>query len=254
MTAAHPNRSEALSFDESGTVATLTVGSGARLNAMDLDQWRGLADAALALQVSGAVRAVVVRGHGDTFCSGSDLREWAGLTPDRVSECFTEIEGTLRAIEDIPVPTVAVVEGVAAGGGCQLALACDLQLMSASARMGMPIAKLGILVPVPFVHRLVVRIGPSRAKELLYGGRLLTAAEASAMGLVTASVADERLDHELAALLTRWGAQSAASLRAAKAAVNRAMAPLDEPVRRGGIGVASGEEFPARVEAFLRRS
>jgi enoyl-CoA hydratase/carnithine racemase len=242
-----------LSFDEAGSVASLTVGSGARFNAMDLDQWRELADAARSLVSSRSVRAVVVRGQGGTFSSGSDLREWTGLTQDQVSGSFADIEDALQAIESIPVPTVAVVEGVAAGGGCQLALACDLQLMSASARIGMPTAKLGILVPVSFAHRLSVRIGPSRAKDLLYGGRLVTADEASAMGLVTSAVADDLLDGELTALLTRWGAQSVAALRAAKAAVNRATAPLDEPARSIGIGVTSDTEFTSRVEAFLHR-
>lgn len=242
-----------LSFDETGSVASLTVGSGARFNAMDLDQWRELADAARSLVASDSVRAVVVRGQGGTFSSGSDLREWTGLTQDQVSGSFADIEDALQAIESIPVPTVAVVEGVAAGGGCQLALACDLQLMSASARIGMPTAKLGILVPVAFAHRLAVRIGPSRAKDLLYGGRLVTADEASAMGLVTSAVADDVLDRELTALLTRWGGQSVASLRAAKAAVNRATAPLDEPARSSGIGVTSDTEFTSRVEAFLHR-
>ena len=91
------------------------------------------------------------------------------------------LEKALQAIEDLPVPTVAVVEGVATGAGCQLALACDLQLMNGSARIGMPIARLGLLVPATFANRMSLRIGPSRTKDLLYGGRLLTAEQAGAI-------------------------------------------------------------------------
>lgn len=249
MTSAGP-----LSFDRGGSVAALTIGTGPRLNAMDLRQWRALGDAARSLQSSGSLRAVVVRGHGGTFCSGSDLREWAGFSPAQVTACFTEIENTLQAIEDIPVPTVAIVEGVAAGGGCQLALACDLQLMADTARMGMPTSKLGILIPVSFANRLSLRVGPARAKALLYGGRLVPASRAGSIGLVSTTVPHDDLDAELAELLTRWSGLSAASLRAAKAAVNLAVAPLVQPARELPAQTAADpKEFAQRVESFLRR-
>lgn len=256
MTGAEPDLpAQGLSFDRDGSVATLTVGTGARFNAMNLRQWRALGDAARSLRSSGTLRAVVVRGQGDTFCSGSDLREWAGLTAAQVTDCFAEIENTLQAIEDIPVPTVAVVEGVAAGGGCQLALACDLQLMADSARMGMPTSRLGILIPVSFANRLSMRVGPARAKALLYGGRLVDGGRADLIGLVTTTVPADRLDAELEQLLTRWGALSAASLRAAKVAVNLALAPVEAPARSSVVGLSSDEaEFTQRVDAFLHHS
>lgn len=244
-----------VAFDTARSVATITVGTGARFNAMGREEWRELERAALALASLDSLQVVVIRGEGGTFSSGSDLREWAGIPLDEVSESFAEIETALQAIEDIPVPTLAVVEGIAAGGGCQLALACDVQLMTDSARIGMPTAKLGILVPAAFATRMSLRVGPSRTKYLLYGGQLLTSAQAYDMGLITTAVAATSLEKTLDDLLSRWVAQSAASLRAAKAAVNQGLAPLTQASRTpDDVATADSAEFPRRLDSFLHHT
>jgi len=243
---------DTLALDPAGAVATLSIGSGQRFNALGLQEWRALHRAADSVAGLDSLRAVVVRGRGGVFCSGSDLREWDGASADSVKASFAEMEAALRAIEDLPVPTVAVVEGVATGAGCQLALACDLQLMDRSARIGMPIARLGILAGASFANRLSLRVGPSRTKDLLYGGRLLIAQQAGEIGLITTVVDDA--DAALAALLAEWGGLSAASLRASKAAVDLGLRPLTEPGRQARQGPASDpQEFAWRVNSFLRR-
>lgn len=245
----------AVTVSEHGSVATLTLGTGQRFNALGIDAWRALHSAATALATESSLRAVVIRGAGGVFCSGADLREWDGASADQVTESFAVLEGALQAVENIPVPTVAVVEGVATGGGCQLALACDLQLTSSSARLGMPIARLGILVPASFANRLSLRIGPSRAKDLLYGSRLLSAQQAADMGLITTVVAEDDLDAALAGLLAGWESLSAGSLRAAKAAVDLGLRPVSQPARQAPVGLASDpDEFSSRVRAFLNRN
>jgi enoyl-CoA hydratase/carnithine racemase len=245
---------ESVEVSRSGAVATITIGTGERFNAMGRVEWRALEGVATQLATDDSLQAVVLRGRGGRFSAGSNLNDWSGASAAEVDASFAEIEEALQAVENLPVPTVAVVEGVAAGAGCQLLLSCDLQLVARSARLGMPTAQLGILVPPSFANRLSLRIGPSRTKELLFGGVLLTAEQAGAMGLITAVVADAELDAELASLLDRWRAQSAAALRAAKAAVNLGLAPLEQPARDHGIGVASDPgEFPRRVDGFLHR-
>ncbi|HKU09645.1 MAG TPA: enoyl-CoA hydratase/isomerase family protein [Sinomonas sp.] len=235
-------------------VATVRFGSGQRLNALGLADWAELEVAATTLSEDESLRAVVFRGRGGAFCSGSHLGEWDGASPEEVRASFERMERAFRAIEDLRVPTIASIEGAAAGGGLQLALACDLQLTSATARLGMPISRLGILVPASFASRLSLRIGPARTKELLYGGRLLSAEEAHRVGLITAVVPNGHLDHELESLLAAWAQLPAASLRAAKAAVDHGLRPLTEPVRRERLAsVADPVEFPRRVAAFLRR-
>src|SRR6478735_5375798 len=114
-------------------VAVLEVGTGERFNALSSPQWRALEISARNLSTDPSVRAVVIRGAGGTFCSGSDLREWQDATGADVTDAFSAIERALQAIESIPVPTVALVRGVATGAGCQLALACDLQVLESSA-------------------------------------------------------------------------------------------------------------------------
>ncbi|MCX6499162.1 MAG: enoyl-CoA hydratase/isomerase family protein [Arthrobacter sp.] len=236
-----------------GGVAVLTVGTGERFNALSSSQWKSLAASARSLAADPSIRAVVIRGNGDTFCSGSDLREWRDATPADVSDAFSAIEAALQAVEAIPVPTIALVQGVATGAGCQLALACDLQVLESAARIGMPIARLGMLIPPTFANRMSLRVGPSRAKDLLYGGRLLTASEALAMGLVTTLVPDGGGAEEVARLTGHWGGMSQASLRASKAAVNRGLAPVDHPARGLPQGPAADpKEFFRRVNQFLR--
>ncbi|MBT1002966.1 enoyl-CoA hydratase/isomerase family protein [Paenarthrobacter sp. DKR-5] len=244
---------EAVTVDVSGSVATIMVGTGQRFNAMGAAEWRSLGEAARSLAAK-PLRAVVVRGCGGTFSSGSNLREWEHSPAEDVQEIFATIEAALQAVEDLPMPTVALVEGAATGAGCQLALACDLQLMLDSARIGMPIARLGILVPPSFANRMSLRIGPSRTKDLLYRGTLLQAAEAHAMGLVSSRVPDDGAETALRELLETWEGLSLASLRAAKEAVDTGLRPLSQPARDLPVGPAADpEEFPWRVGAFLHR-
>ncbi|MDQ0276677.1 enoyl-CoA hydratase [Arthrobacter silviterrae] len=245
---------DAIALDATGPVATLTLGTGRRLNALRPDDWAALARDADSLAGREDLRAVVIRGGGGVFCSGSDLREWDGATQEEVSESFAGMEAALQAVEDIPVPTVAVVEGFGTGAGCQLALACDLQLVNRSAKIGMPIGRLGLLVPATFATRMSLLIGPGRTKELLYGGRLLPAPEAHQMGLITTLVEDGAVDDSLTELLAQWDGLSAASLRASKAAVNYGLTPLVQPARRAPQGAACDpDEFAWRLDAFLNR-
>ncbi|UUL75372.1 enoyl-CoA hydratase/isomerase family protein [Pseudarthrobacter sp. Fe7] len=244
----------AVGVEESGSVATLSFGSGQRLNALGFTDWRELRDAVHGLSAVPSLRAVVVRGRGGVFCSGSDVSEWEGRTDAEISRSFDVIEAALQALEDLPVPTLAVVEGVAAGGGCQLALACDLQLLTPSARIGMPVARLGLLVPATFATRMALRVGPSRSKDLLYGGRMLDARQAWEMGLVTTVAPDDNADAALGSILDVWTGVSAASLRASKAAVDDGLRLLTEAGRRVPRGPAADpSEFRARVKGFLHR-
>jgi len=242
-----------VSVEEAGSVATVTFGSGQRLNALGHADWQELGDAVQRLAAIPSLRAVVLRGRGGVFCSGFDVREWEGRTDAEIGRTFEVIEAALQALEDLPVPTLAAVEGTAAGGGCQLALACDLQLLTPSARIGMPVARLGLLVPATFANRMALRIGPSRSKDLLFGGRMLTADQAWSIGLVTTVAPDEDADAALEGILRNWQGSSAASLRAAKAAVNEGLGLLTEAGRRARQGpVVDPAEFQGRVEDFLR--
>ncbi|MCX2749262.1 enoyl-CoA hydratase/isomerase family protein [Arthrobacter sp. MI7-26] len=236
-------------------IATITIGTGRRFNALGLADWQALERACAVMAADESLNGVVIRGRGGNFCAGSDLREWENATAQDVDETFAQMERTMQAIEQLPMPTMAVIETIAAGAGCQLALACDIQISGESAKIGMPVSRLGILVPPAFAARLAERIGPSRAKDLLFSDRMLPAPDAAAMGLISTVVPDEDLDRTLKETLTGWNTVSAASLRTAKSAVNAALKQLTEQSRHTAVALRATDrvEFPQRVAAFLGR-
>jgi enoyl-CoA hydratase len=235
-------------------VADVSVGDGRRGNALSSEDWRELEQTFRHLATDDQLRAVVVRGQGGTFSSGSDMREWVQADQTDVADSFAAMEAAFTAIEDLPVPVIAEVEGVAAGAGCQLALACDLRVLAESARIGMPIARLGILVSPSFAARLSVLAGPGVARELLYTGRLVSADEAVRLGLATRSVPAERLASTTRRLVLSVVRHPGSAIRAAKHAVDVALAPT----RAAATAQAAGppvayDDFQRGIMTFLSR-
>lgn len=239
----------------SSHVAEVTIGAGRRGNALGSADWAALAGLFGELAGDAALRAVLVRGRGGTFSTGSDLHEWVRAEQDAVDAGFAAMAAALTAIEELPVPVIAAVDGVAAGAGCQLALACDLQILAGTARLGMPIARLGILVSPAFAARLTILAGPGVARDLLYTGRLVGAAEAVRLGLATRCVPVGELTAASAALVADTVAHPAAALRAAKRAVSVALAPVRAAVGATDAGPSVAyDEFRAGISAFLSRT
>lgn len=246
------NHPAAVDVEQLSGVVVVRVGDGTRRNALTTDGWNTLHEEATRLAARSDLLAVVFRGRGHTFCAGSDLTEWDGAEGSVVDSSFAAMEAALQAVEAIPVPTLAVVEGAATGAGCQLALACDLQLLARTARTGMPVARLGILLSPAFATRLTLRVGPARTKELLYGGRVLSADEAAAIGLIGWVVDDAELEDEVDSLLRSWRSQPGSALRAAKAAVDKGLEPLTHAARQAPPAPSSDRiEMPQRIRRFL---
>jgi enoyl-CoA hydratase len=231
-------------------IGAVTLGAGRRRNALTRLAWTALEDTVTRLGADPAVRVVVLRGRGGTFCSGSDLTEWAGAEADVVEDSFARMESAFRAVERCPVPVVAAVTGVAAGAGCQLALACDLGFMADSARIGMPIARHGILASPAFAARLSTLAGPGLARELLYTGRLLDGPAAVSAGLVNRSLPDDILDAAVDKLVEAISAQPRIAILAAKQAVSAALAPVHAATAHRPTPAVSLPEFHAAVAAF----
>ena len=231
--------------------AVVTIGRGQRRNALAAGDWHELACQVESLSGQSSLRAVLVRGAGSTFCAGSDVAGWVGATPEAVEDSFAHMERAFRAIEACPVPVIAEIRGVAAGAGCQLALACDLRVMAESARIGMPIARLGILPSPAFAARLVRACGSACAAELLYTGRLLRARDALVAGLATACVPDDCLTDRVSELLIDTIRHPPAAVRAAKRAITEATSPV--PRHNLGPAVAY-EEFQHGIAHFLSRT
>ncbi|MGJ7906715.1 enoyl-CoA hydratase/isomerase family protein [Actinopolyspora sp. H202] len=231
----------------SSEVVELTVGDATKRNALNRAGWDLLRHTVERIGGDETVRAVVLRGRQGTFCAGSDMTEWLDADMDSVEDSFARMEAAFRAVERCPIPVIAEISGVAAGAGCQLALACDLRYTSTSARIGMPIVRLGINTSPSFAARMVALVGPARARRLLYTGELLDGASAVDEGLVDRAVPEAELAERTEELLTTIVDQPPAAIRAAKAAVATA---LDHPPPNGTPAV-DPETFPASIKGFL---
>ncbi|HJP80205.1 MAG TPA: enoyl-CoA hydratase/isomerase family protein [Pseudonocardiaceae bacterium] len=252
MTTGTTRPGELVTVATHGPVAELVVGDGTKRNALTTNGWTAIERHIRALSTDDKVRAIVVRGRDGTFCAGSDLGEWVGASPEQVTQSFTSMESAFRAIEACPVPVVAEIEGIAAGAGCQLALACDLRFMADSAQIGMPIARLGILASPAFAARLVALAGPALASELLYTGQLLGAPSAARAGLINEHLPEKQLRARVEATLAKICAQPPPAVRAAKTAVSATLSPLRAASARNPSRAVSLPHFTTAIRAFFR--
>lgn len=173
----------------SGTTV-LTLSRGASRNAIGRSMLAALSEALGALRFDGSVRAVIVRSAvPGVFCAGADLKERAGMAPGEVAAFVAGLRGAFSALARLPQPVIAAVDGAALGGGAELALACDLRVAGADASFALPETGLAIIPGAGGCARLPRVIGLAAAKELIFTGRRVGAAEAAALGLVSRSVA-----------------------------------------------------------------
>jgi enoyl-CoA hydratase/carnithine racemase len=207
-----------------GEVVILTMNRPEKRNAMTVPMLTALRDAFRALADATDVRAVILTGAGKSFCSGLDLKEM-GLArrPDGTVD-DPDIEDALHELEHSPLPTIAMINGEAIAGGLELALHCDLRIAGASARMGMPLARIGLVVPYALTQKLLDTVGTATTKELLFTGALLDAESGRRAGLVNRVVPDADLASAARALAAEIAANAPLSLRTMKAAINEANA------------------------------
>jgi enoyl-CoA hydratase/carnithine racemase len=163
-------------------VAHVTLNRPTQRNAMNAAMLAGLRSAFDDLEGRHDVRVVVVRGTGSAFCAGMDLKEMESRGGARDPEA--DVVGVLQRVERSRHPTIALVHGDAIAGGCELALHCDLRVMAATARIGMPLARIGLIVPFPLGQKLVEIIGPAHTRHLLFTGRLIDGRRAYEIGMV----------------------------------------------------------------------
>jgi enoyl-CoA hydratase len=205
-----------------GGVATVTIDRQDALNALDVATLTELRDCLRDLEADEGVRVVVLTGAGDrAFAAGADIKYMSGLGVEQAKAWGALGHETARLLETMPQPTIAAVNGVALGGGCELALACDIRYASARAKLGQPEINLGIVPGWGGTQRLARICGVGVAKELIFTGRNIDAEEALRIGLVNA-LADPVLDKALEIART-LAAKSPVALAAAKRAVNLAL-------------------------------
>lgn len=245
-----------LSIDEAGIAEVVLDRPPA--NAIDLVTLGELRQVAEALSADRAVRAVLLRSALETiFAAGADLdmlhHGWGGML--QTIRAFHEATNAWAAI---PVPTIAVISGHAAGGGCELALACDFRLMArGEARIGLPEVKLGLLPSGGGTTRLPRLIGRGPALDLLLRGRMISADDAARVGLVTSVHEPQVLDRDARALAEELAGLPPLAVREIKRCVNLGMdGPLSGGLaleERGNLALAETADAREGVAAFTER-
>jgi enoyl-CoA hydratase len=239
-------------------IARVTINRPEALNALNGKILSELKDAVEEIGKNKEIRAVLFQGSGEkSFVAGADIAEMAGMNPLEAREFSRLGQGVFAAISRLKCPTIAVIQGFALGGGCELALACDLRIASEKAKFGQPEVGLGIFPGFGGTQRLARLVGPGRAKLLIFTGNVISAGDAYGMGLVDKVVPAENLKIEAITLADSIAAKSPNAITLAKTAIDEG---FDGSVSEGmeleaglfGLCFASKEQ-KVGMEAFLEK-
>ncbi|MGH2829806.1 MAG: enoyl-CoA hydratase-related protein [Actinomycetota bacterium] len=213
-----------------GQIATITLDRAGAANCLSRATLAGLSAAIGDVTADSSTRAVILTGAGDkAFCAGADLKERAGMSDAEVRDFVRMIRDTATALSRVPAPTIAAINGIAFGGGCELALACDVRVIDERAQIGLTETSLGIVPGGGGTQRLPRLIGPARAIELIVAAKRVDAAEALRIGLVNEVAPAGGALKAATAIAERIAANAPIAVRAAKEAAWRGLElPLDD--------------------------
>ncbi len=190
------------------------------MNALNAQVQEELRAAAQGAASSAEVFAVIVYGGPKVFAAGADIKEMGNMTYAQMAVRAGALSSAFDAVARIPKPVVAAITGYALGGGCELALACDWRVVGSDAKLGQPEIKLGIIPGAGGTQRLARLVGPAKAKDIIFSGRMVDAAEALAIGLADRVVEPEKVFDEAMAMVSQYVNGPVQALRAAKLAVD----------------------------------
>jgi enoyl-CoA hydratase/carnithine racemase len=237
--------------------ATLVINRPDKRNAITVAMWAEIPALMSKAANDPDVKLVFVRGQGGAFASGADIAEMPQIYATKGAALANDeqIQGAMSAIENCPKPVIALIEGPCVGGGCGLALACDMRIGAVGSRYGVTPAKLGLVYGAADTRRLVQAVGLSKAKDILFTGRLLAAEEAHAIGLIDRLVAPDELARVGEDLATQIGAASQFSIRGQKEILAMLRTGRDEDPRSRDLFGASfeGEDFQEGYAAFMQK-
>ena len=181
-----------IQLEPRGDIAIIKINRPEALNAVNIDV---IAELSRTVDIVGAddgIRAVIITGVGErAFCAGADIAYMVNIDPIKAEKYASSAQAVLNKIERLEKPVIAAVNGFALGGGCELALVCDVRIASSNAKIGQPEVTIGIPPGWGGTQRLVRIVGPAKAKELVFTGKMITAEEAAQIGLVNKVVSLE---------------------------------------------------------------
>jgi enoyl-CoA hydratase/carnithine racemase len=263
---------EHLIFERQGPVGWLRLNRPDKLNSWTFAMWEEMAKLGGELVADQDLRALVVIGQGRAFSSGIDTSSFnpansrgvfteAGsgaptdaIGHDRLVTAITDIQGCYAWLAEAPFPTIAAVRGYALGAGMQLALACDLRIVTRGTKLGLPEHRYGLLPDLGGLYWLPRVVGPAKAKELVWTGEQIDADEALRIGLANRLVRDDELETEVAKLAEHIAAQPPIAVSGSKRAIDAAGGQsLAEGLREAAVGQARcirSADFTEAVSAF----
>lgn len=240
-----------------GDIVTVTLSNPGRLNAINVAMWSQLTHVMTTLSADTSLRCVVLCGEGASFAAGGDLEEIRDLRTyvDSALKYHETAGAALIAIERCLHPTVASILGPCAGGGLEIACACDLRIAGEGAKFGAPIMKLGFSMYPGELIGILRLIGPAVTKEIMLEGRLLSAAEAYAKGLLTRVVPDVEVMAETMATARRIAAGAPLVARSHKQWIARLQDGLDlsEAEKRASFSFLDTDDYQEGMTAFFEK-
>ena len=249
---------DAIYLDTSGPHAVLTLNRPEKRNALNLGMWRRMIELLAEAESDPAVRVLIVTGAGPAFAAGADISEMEAVFGDSsIATTIAEVTyESQKALHRFPKPTLAMIRGACVGGGCGIALCCDLRFADTSAKLGITPGKLGLVYSLADTRRLIDAVGPARAKDVLYTGRIFQAEEARDVGLIDRLVEPDTLEAEVMAYADQICSASSFSAAATKRIVHMigdGEADDTAETRQLFIDAFSGADFKEGFTAFQEK-
>jgi enoyl-CoA hydratase/carnithine racemase len=246
-------------LERDGEIAKVTLNQPAKLNAVNNQMWTRLRDVFSEINADDGLRCVILGGFGDrAFSVGADISEFEEnrSTVEKARQYHERTHASMQAIFCCRHPVIAQIRGLCVGGGLELATICDLRICGESARFGIPVKRLGLVVSYAELKPLIDLIGPANALEVLLEGRIHSADEVLRMGLVNRVVPDDEVEHEAFATAARIAEGAPLVARWHKKFTRRIMQP--EPLSDEEMGESfhcfETEDFRAGYQAFLAKA
>jgi len=214
---------QTVKFEKIDNIAVVTINRPEALNALNSTVVSELEEVVTMIEKDADVRGMILTGEGRSFVAGADIGEQYPMDVAAGRKWGQRGSGLFRRIEKLEIPTIAAVNGFALGGGCEIAMSCDIILASEKAKFGQPEVGLGITPGFSGTQRLPRRVGAARAKELIFSGKMITAAEAKDMGLVNEVYAPEALMEGAMAMMKSFTVNAPIAVKYSKACIDRGL-------------------------------
>ncbi len=245
---------EKVKYAEQGGIAYVTINNPKKMNTLDFDVYEGLFSAFRTIQDNDGIKVAILTGEGDkAFVCGQDINTFKMYPPPEAKRFLRKVLKMFIDLESLSKPVIAAVNGLALGGGTEIALACDIVVASENARFGLPEAGIGV-VPIWGVIRLSNAVGRYKAKELMMTGDIISAEEANRIGLVNKVVPHEKLLDAAEEIARKIMSKAPLAIDLIKSSINKDMLPEGVAfTTQGNLYFFQTEDLQEGVEAFLQK-